>query len=296
MKLGLVLPQTELGGPETIMELVRTAEACGISYVVLYDHVLGADRSSRPDWPYTYDSTTEMHEPLVLFGFIAAQSELELVTGILVLPQRQTALVAQQTAELDILSRGRVRLGVGIGWNQVEFEAMGVDFDSRADRFEEQVHLLRRLWTEPSVDFRGRFHTVDRAGLCPRPVQRPVPIWMGGGTRRATLERIGRLSDGWITYLPPSEDAAAAWKRIRDVALRHGREIGLQGTVQPGGDHVTAKALGRTTDVAKTVREQVGRWSEIGATHVSLSGLGVGRTPAEHVEFIRVATEAARGV
>ncbi|WP_419928867.1 LLM class F420-dependent oxidoreductase [Candidatus Poriferisocius sp.] len=294
MKIGLILPQTELGGPDSIMQLVRTAEESGVSYLVLYDHVLGADRSSRPDWRYSYDSTTEMHEPLVLLSFIAGQSTLELLTGVLVLPQRQTVLVAQQTAELDILAGGRVQLGVGIGWNQVGFEALGTDFASRAQRFEEQIHLLRRLWVEPSVDFRGRFHTVDRAGLCPRSVQRPVPIWMGGGTRPATLERIGRLSDGWTTYLSPSAEVAGAWKQVRDIASRHGRDVGLQGTIQPGGDHVTPKALGRTTDIAKTVREQVARWREIGATHVSISGLGVGRTCAEHVDFIRVATEAIR--
>ena len=203
MKIGIVFPQMELGGDrDTVVRFVREVEEMGFSYLVVYDHVLGAERSSRPDWNYTYDSSSAFHEPLVLFGFLAGLTSMDLVTGVLVLPQRQTALVAKQAAQVDVLSRGRLRLGVGIGWNHVEFEGLGVPFAARTRRYEEQIEVLRLLWTEEVVTFRGDFHEIDRAGICPLPLQRPIPLWLGGGTSRSTLERIGRLSDGWIALGP----------------------------------------------------------------------------------------------
>src|SRR5205823_7188171 len=189
---------------------------------IVYDHVLGADPTGRPNWQgYTYKDM--FHEPFVLFGYLAALTQLELVTAVLILPQRQAVLVAKQAAEVDVLTGGRLRLGVGIGWNDIEYQALGVDFASRAALYEEQVELMRRLWTEDSVTFEGSFHHVDRAGILPRPVQQPIPVWMGGGTRRRVLERIGRLSDGWICNTPPGHGLEEALPVVRAAAADAGR-------------------------------------------------------------------------
>jgi len=283
MQLGAILPQTEIGpDPQDLVRFVRAAEDGGFTYVVVYDHVLGADRATRPDWQGPYDLHSQFHEPFVLYGYLAALTRLELVPGVLILPQRQTALVAKQAAQVDVLAGGRFRLGVGIGWNPVEYEALGIPFRSRAARYEEQVEVLRRLWTEDSVTFRGRFHTIDHAGLLPRPVQQPIPIWMGGGTNPRTLERIGRLADGWICNTPPGHRLEEALIVVREAAAAAGRlpdAIGLQGIAQPGA----------ASDGKDVLRRQVDRWTAIGATHVSVSGLGAGRSPAEHVTFIEEA-------
>src|SRR5207247_3395395 len=180
MRIGAVFPQTEIGAdPSAVRAWAEAVEELGYQHVLAFDHVLGAGRDTRPDWGRRYDSETSFHEVFVLFGYLAAvTSSVELVTGVLVLPQRQTALVAKQAAEVDVLSGGRLRLGVGVGWNDVEYQALGVDFASRAALYEEQVELMRRLWTEETVTFEGSFHHVDRAGILPRPVQQPIPVWM----------------------------------------------------------------------------------------------------------------------
>ena len=205
------------------------------------------------------------------------------MTGVIILPQRQAVLAAKQAAEIDVLTGGRFRLGVGIGWNPVEYEALGVDFRTRAVRYKEQVDLMRRLWTEDSVTYQGRFHTVTAAGILPRPVQRPIPLWMGGGTAPSVLERIGRLSDGWICNTPPGHGLEEAWEVVTAAAVAAGRPpgaVGLQGAAQPRPG----------PDMAETLRRQVGRWETAGATHVAVSGLNAGRSPDEHIGFV---TEAA---
>src|SRR5262249_16673580 len=189
MKLGVVLPQTEIGpNPADVVRFMEAAEAAGFEHVVVYDHVVGADRATRPDWPGPYDLHSSFHEPFVLYGYLAARTRMELVTGVIILPQRQTVLVAKQAAEVDVLTGGNFRLGVGIGWNPVEFEALDLDFRNRATRYEEQIEVLRLLWTQHSVTFKGRYHTIDHAGLLPRPLQQPIPIWFGGGLAAATLD------------------------------------------------------------------------------------------------------------
>jgi probable F420-dependent oxidoreductase len=206
---------------------------------------------------------------------------------VLILPQRQTVLVAKQAAEVDVLCEGRLRLGVGIGWNEVEYEALGEDFTNRGVRYEEQVELLRRLWTEEIVTFRGRFHTVDRAGILPMPVQRPIPLWMGGLPGARVLERIGRLADGWISLTPPGRGLEEAWVSVQEAAEAAGRlpgAVGLQGTIQPGADAS-----------AERIRRQAARWEALGATHLSVSGLGAGRSPAEHRDFVKAAAIALLG-
>ncbi|MBA3653721.1 MAG: LLM class F420-dependent oxidoreductase [Actinobacteria bacterium] len=289
MNLGVVLPQTEIGpDPKTLAAFARTAEECGFTSLVAYDHVIGADVSDRPDWVGPYDVTSQFHEPFVLFGYLAAVTNLELMPGVLILPQRQTVLVAKQAAEVNVLTGGRFRLGVGIGWNAVEYEALGVDFGTRAVLYEEQVELLRRLWTEDVVTFEGRFHTVDRAGILPRPVQRPIPLWMGGGATPAVLNRIGRLADGWVCNTLPGHGLEAALGVIKDATEAAGRPrdaVQLQGIVQarPGEDPKNA------------LPRQLERWRGVGATHVAVSGLNGGRTPKEHIAFLKTAAEALVG-
>jgi probable F420-dependent oxidoreductase len=289
MELGVVLPQTEIGpDPADIVRFVEAAEAAGFEHVVVYDHVVGADRSTRPDWAGPYDLYSSFHEPLVLYGYLAAHTSMELVTGVIILPQRQAVLVAKQAAEVDVLTNGKFRLGVGIGWNPVEYDALGLDFRNRAARYEEQVEVLRLLWTQESVTFDGRYHSIDHAGLLPRPVQQPIPLWMGGGLAPATLDRIGRLADGWICNTPPGHGLEEALDVVRGAADEAGRDpgaIGLHGIAQPRD----------ADDVTAVLRRQVGKWEAIGATHVSVSGLYAGRSPSEHAEFLTEAAQALLG-
>ena len=199
MKFGVVYPQTQLGADPLVMrDFLQAAEELGYHHLLVYDHVLGAN-PARAGWqsgrPYTY--TDSFNEPFTLFAWMAAQTErIGFMTGVLILPQRQTALVAKQAAQVDLLSGGRFRMGVGIGWNEVEYSSLGMDFRTRGARCEEQIELLRLLWTRDLVNYRGRFDTIDDAGLNPLP-RHPVPIWIGG-TADAVLERAARMSDGWV--------------------------------------------------------------------------------------------------
>ncbi|MCW5883269.1 MAG: LLM class F420-dependent oxidoreductase, partial [Anaerolineae bacterium] len=204
MKLGVVFPQTEIGpDPATVRAYAEAVEGLGFAYLQAYDHVLGADTRVRPDWRGPYTLETLFHEVFVLFGYLAAITHrLELVTGILILPQRQTALVAKQAAEVDVLSGGRLRLGVGVGWNHVEYEALGMDWKTRGVRQAEQIEVMRRLWVEDFVTFEGRFHTMTDVNILPPPVQRPIPIWFGG-SHEAVIKRCARLGDGWMPILAP---------------------------------------------------------------------------------------------
>src|SRR3954470_5896697 len=183
MRLGAVFPQGQFRtvDPDAVVRLVGRLEDAGYDHLLVYDHVLGADISTRPDWNGYYNSEDPFLEPLVLFAYLARSCSLELVTDVLVLPQRQTALVAKQVATLALLAPGRIRLGVGIGWNDVEYDALGVDFRRRAARIEEQIGLMRRLWTEPAISHSGPTDTIDAAGIEPRPLQ-SIPIWLGTAT------------------------------------------------------------------------------------------------------------------
>ena len=234
MKLGAVLPTSEINAdPAAIRDYAQAADVLGYDHLVLFDHVVGEDPKNRPEGRGGIDFSDKFHEPFVLFGFLAELTErIKLSTGILILPQRQTALVAKQAAEADALSGGRLRLGVGVGWNRIEFEALGAEFEGRGGRMEEQVAVLRALWTEELVTFGGNWHTINNVGLNPMPVQRPIPIWFGGHAD-AVLERIGRLGDGWIIS-PNSvgpEHVASKIERIRAVAREAGRDpasIGIE--------------------------------------------------------------------
>ncbi len=288
MELGYVFPQTEMGpGPTDIRRLVRAVEDAGYHHLAIYDHVLGADVSRRPDWRGPYTSETPFHEVLVLFGYCAAITErLQLVTSILILPQRQTALVAKQAAEIDLLSGGRLRLGVGLGWNDVEYQALNEDFHNRGRRIEEQIDVLRKLWTEPVITYEGRWHRIDAAGIQPLPVQRPIPIWMGAYSEPA-LKRAARIADGWFPQLPPDDRGREVLDRFQEYVREAGRrpeDVPIEGRLQYGdGD-------------PERWRRELQLWRERDARFVSLVTMNAGlRTVDQHIEalerFVRVAQE-----
>ncbi len=286
MKLGVTFPQTEIGtDPGAIREFAQTVEGLGFNHLLVYDHVLGADTSHYKDWSGTYTKADMFHEPFVLYGYLAAvTSSIELTTGIIILPQRQTALVAKQAAEVDVLSGGRLRLGIGIGWNHVEFEALGQDFRVRGKRSEEQIELMRKLWMNETVTFNGKWDTVTAAGLNPLPVQRPIPIWLGGNAEQV-LKRVATLSDGWILTGSPSEATQQRLERIHTYAEQADRDpssIGIEGGVRvaEGGPDVWMKTLEA--------------WDALGATHVCLNTMNAGlKTVAEHLDAVRRFHEAA---
>jgi probable F420-dependent oxidoreductase len=279
VRIGVVFPQTEIGNdPAVIRDYAETAEGLGYSHLVAFDHVLGAGLEHRPNWRGAYDVDTPFHEPLVLFGYLAALTELlELVTGVLVLPQRQAALVAKQVAEVDVLSGGRTRLGVGVGWNEVEFDALGENFHNRGRRIEEQIRVMRALWTERVVDFDGRWHRIPEAGINPLPVQRPIPIWLGGQSA-AVLRRVAVMGDGWFPQIPPDEQARAALDKIH----RHAAEIERD----PAEIGIEPRVGVRHGDPASWP-EFIAGWRELGATHLGINTMGLGLTGAEHIGAIQ---------
>ncbi len=284
MRIGVVYPQSELGDAASLRTYAEGVDELGFAHLVAYDHVVGADPEVHIGWNGPYDSATTFHEPLVMFGFVAGFTQLELVTGIVILPQRQTALVAKQAAEVDLLSGGRFRLGVGIGWNAVEYEALGKDFHNRGRRLEEQVDLLRRLWTEPSITFDGRYERVTGAGLAPLPVQRPIPVWMGGASEPA-FQRIGRIADGWFPMLRPGDELDAALATIATSAEGAGRDpgaIGMEGRVTwTPGDPAT---FGRRLE----------RWRDLGASHLSIDTMRLGLAGVdEHLAALESAAAVA---
>ena len=243
MKLGVTLPQIEIGrDPAAIRHFALSVEKLGYDYLMLYDHVLGADMKVHKDWrprkgaPPIYTSEDMFHEPMILYGYLAAITErIELATGVIVLPQRQTVLFAKQAAEIDVLSRGRLRLGIGTGWNELEYQGLGMNFHDRGKRCEEQIELLRMLWTQETVTFNGQWHTLNGVGINPLPDQRPIPIWLGGAAD-IVLRRVARIADGWY---PPSSLAegklAEDITRLRGYAEENGRDpasVGIEGIVR----------------------------------------------------------------
>jgi len=266
VKLGAVFPQTEIGAdPAAVRSYAEGVQELGFDHLHAFDHVLGADAVRHADLPGPYRATDMFHEILVVFGYIAAVTPgLELVTGVVIAPQRQTALLAKQAAEIDILTGGRFRLGLGIGWNWVEYEALGMNFRDRGRRFEEQIEVMRRLWTEPLVDFEGRWHTVTAASLNPLPVQRPIPIWIGGSAE-AALRRAARLADGLFPQRPLEDGWAATLERMQGWAEEAGRNWG-----EFGLDVRIAVGTGTPDEWRATADE----WRGLGATHLTLATTG----------------------
>ena len=284
MRIGAVFPQNEIGDdPAEVRAWAEAVEGLGYRHILAYDHVLGAGTAHRSNWR-GYTSEDAFHEVFVLFGYLAAvTSSVELVTGVLVLPQRQTALVAKQAAEVDVLTGGKLRLGVGIGWNAVEYEALGMDFHNRARRFEEQIELMRRLWTEPSVNFQGKSHHVTAAGINPMPVQRPIPVWIGASAEPA-IKRAAEMADGYFPQRPLVGGWPATVDRIRGWLSAAGRDparFGIDARVQAGSGS------------PDEWRQQAELWRGLGATHLSIVTMNGGlRGPDAHVERLRQALQA----
>ncbi len=284
VRIGVVFPQTELGGDAgAVRAYAQQVQELGFAHVLVYDHVLGADPALHQDWDGPYDVHTTFHEPMVLFGFLAGLTSLELVTGVIILPQRQTALVAKQAAEVDLLTQGRFRLGVGLGWNAVEYEALGQDFTTRGRRITEQVTLMRRLWTEPTVTFTGTYEKVTGAGLCPLPVQRPIPVWFGAQSQAAYV-RTGKLADGWFPQVPPGPRLDEARAVVTAAAVEAGRDpalIGMEGRVSWGEGG------------ADKLADHVSRWRAAGASHVSVNTMRAGLTSVDdHLNALTLAAQA----
>jgi probable F420-dependent oxidoreductase len=286
MRIGVVFPQTEIGADAgAVRAYAEHVEALGFTHLLAYDHVVGADPNVHAGWDGPYDLHNTFHEPLVTFGYLAAvTTSLELVTGILILPQRQTVLVAKQAAEVDLLSGGRLRLGVGLGWNAVEYEALGEDFSNRGKRSEEQVDLMRTLWTEQTVTYHGTYHQVTGAGLAPLPIQRPIPVWFGASSPRA-CRRAGRLGDGWFPLVGPGPKLEQALQEVAQAATEAGRDpaqIAMEGRVS-WNDNVD--------DLAAGLRA----WADAGASHVSINTMGAGLASVDdHLRALTGAAETAR--
>ena len=266
---GVVFPQTEIGNdPIVLRDFAQAAETMGYKYLLAYDHVLGANPDRPGGWKGPYTFRTPFHEPFVLFSHLAAlTTTLEFVTGVIILPQRQTALVAKQAAQLALLSGGRLRLGIGIGWNKVEYDSLGQDFHVRGRRSLEQVRLLRQLWQQPLVTFKGEFDSIDDAGINPLPPSR-IPIWFGGEAD-AVLQRMATDGDGWIVNSMTTAQGAGYMAKLRDMLLAAGR------------DPATFGADVRI-NMNRQTREEwlpfLREWTTLGATHACINMMGVGIT------------------
>jgi probable F420-dependent oxidoreductase len=281
VKIGVNFPQTEIGSdPLVLRDYAQAAEDLGYDHILVYEHVVGVQPGEhRPGWSGAYDYQSSFHEPFVLFAYLGAiTTRIEFVTGVLVLPQRQTALVAKQAAEVDILTNQRLRLGVGNGWNEVEFQAMNESFHNRGRRIEEQIEVMRRLWTQESVTFEGKWHTLDHVAIAPRP-RRSIPVWFGGMSD-AAMRRAARIGDGWYPQLRP---AAGDPKEILDRIRSYVRESGRNPDEFP---------LQTTASIANTTRDAWAKRLEeleaLGISHVCVNTMGAGlAAPRDHIEAIR---------
>jgi probable F420-dependent oxidoreductase len=288
MKLGISLPLVDIkGDPATVRDFAQASEALGYRHLAAPDHVLGVNVASRPDWGARNTSKDFFHDPFVLFGFLSAcTKDIEFSTQVLILAQRQTVLVAKQAACLDVLSGGRFRLGVGVGWNPVEFVGLNENFHNRGRRSEEQVEVMKALWTQPHVTLTGKYHTIEDAGINPRPQKRSIPVWFGGHAD-ATLRRVVEWGDGWMPMAyAPGDEAKAAFAKLRSLAEAAGRDpasIGIDTRVTAG---IGAEA---------EWREAVRFWKSCGITHLTLatySGRGhlrriAGRSLSDHLAAIK---------
>jgi len=289
MRLGVVFPQTEIGAdPIRIRDYAQAAEGLGYDHLLAYDHVLGANPDSRTGWS-GYRHTDMFHEPFILFSYLAGIThKIEFVSGIIILPQRQTVLVAKQAAALDVLSGGRLRLGIGIGWNPVEYEALGENFHNRGRRSEEQIDVLRQLWTYELVTYEGRWHKITDAGLNPLPVQRPIPLWFGG-TSDTVMRRLARIGDGWFPQgFGPDELGRKTLEKLRVYIRDAGRapsEIGVEPRISVShGD-------------PDTWAEEASAWKKLGATHLSVDTMGAGFSSFQnHIDVIERFKQAVESI
>jgi probable F420-dependent oxidoreductase len=285
IEIGAVYPQVELGGdPDAVRRIGAAVEDLGYDHLLAYDHVLGAEHGARdPELTGPYDEHDPFHDPFVLFAYLAGRHErLRFASGIIVLPQRQTALVARQAADLALLSGDRFRMGIGVGWNWVEYDALGQDFSTRGQRADEQIDLLRRLWTEEVVDFDGRFHRIERAALVPRPDQ-PVPVWIGG-FGEAALRRCARAGDGFVFGGSP-EFVHGMRRRLLELLDESGRSR----------DEVGLEAMLRSSRGPDDVGARVRDWADAGGTHATVVTMGLGLDSTEaHVDHLGQVADALR--
>jgi probable F420-dependent oxidoreductase len=280
IRVGVTFPQTEIGADVGgVRAYVQAAEGLDFAHLLIYDHVLGADPAAYPGWSGPYTSNTMFHEVFVLFGYVAAAApKLELVTAVVILPQRQTALVAKQAAEIDVLTEGKFRLGVGIGWNWVEYEGLGLDFKNRARRFEEQIGLLRRYWQEPVITHEGRYEKVTAAGINPLPIQRPIPIWIGGSAEPA-LKRAAEVADGFFPQRPLEGGWPATLEKMRgwrEAAGKDWASYGIEARINAG------------TGTPDEWRQAYEEWQALGATHITVNTMNGGLVgPDAHIQRVR---------
>jgi probable F420-dependent oxidoreductase len=279
MEYGVTFPQTEIGvDAADVRQYAAAAEELGFDYLLAFDHVVGADPDRPGPWQGgSYDITSLFHEPMVLFGYLAGVVEtLELVTGILILPQRQTALVAKQAAEIDRLSGGRLRLGIGVGWNPLEYEALNEEFHTRGKRQAEQVDLLRKLWTQRLVDFDGDFHSIPGGGINPLPIQQPIPIWFGGMSE-AALRRMARIGDGWIANTSSPERLEEMLATLRGYIAEAGRDPTAFGV----DVRLDTRRMGEDAWAAR-----IEALAPLGVTHICVNTMGLGYSVDEHIAAI----------
>jgi probable F420-dependent oxidoreductase len=294
MQLGTLLPLGDIGGdPSVVRDYAQGLEALGIDFLEAPDHVLGVNAASRPDWDLSRNTSADLfHDPFVLFGFLAGcTSRLGFSTGVLILPQRQTALVAKQAACLDVLCAGKFRLGIGVGWNEVEFVGLNEEFHNRGRRSAEQVQVMQALWAEPHVTFKGRWHTIDDAGINPRPASGRVPVWFGGHHEQ-TLKRIAKCGDGWMpNAYPPDQSALDIFATLRALTRAEGRDpaaIGIE----------VWTSCGAGSDAEW--RKETAFWKAAGASHICLTTTFnrrhhhriAGRTLADHLAAAKRFREA----
>jgi len=287
-RVGVVFPQTEIGeDPFVIRDFAQAVEGMGYSHLVAYDHVLGANTASRPEWqgPYTHQSM--FHEPLTLFSYLAGlTTKLGLMSGVIILPQRQTALVAKQAANVDVFSRGRLQLGVGIGWNEVEYEALGMEFSNKGKRLDDQIRILRRLWTEPTFTARTPFHTISDAGLNPLPVQRPIPIFVGGFSEAAS-KRAAALGDGWF----PAFTADKAEQVMTSFRQKVADAKRAPGSVALENCDMLGTTLGGPVRNADAAVADVAAWRKAGANGLALDTMNMGLKHDARIALLRRISE-----
>ena len=283
MQIGVTFPQTEIGAdPAVIRDYAQAAQGMGYRHLVAFDHVLGADTTHRPGWR-GYTHRQMFHEPFVLFGYLAALTHLEFVPAVIILPQRQTALVAKQAAEVDVLTGRKLRLGIGVGWNPVEYEALGMNFQARGRVVEEQIEVMRLLWSQEVVSYKGQYHTITEAGLNPLPIRRSIPIWLGGSAN-VLLRRVARIGDGWFPQGQPDDHMRRLLERLISYITEAGRDPSTVG--------IEARVNASEGNLDEWVRQTEG-WRALGATHISLNTMGAGfNSPGEHIDAIRRYKEA----
>lgn len=296
VKIGAIFPHDSIEPDFAAIRSYATAvEDMGFNHILSYDHVIGANTANRPGWQ-GYDLDSKFHEPIALLSYIAGVApRIGLCTGVMILPQRQTVLVAKQAATLDLLCNGRLRLGIGTGWNDVEYEALGMDFKRRGRFFDEQIDLLRRLWTERAVTIDTHLHRITDAGIWPLPVQRPIPLWLGGGGVHPykgwahvdlVLRRIAGKGDGWMPTFDPDATGAELVERFRGYCRECGRDP----------DTVPIEAL-LAPAIHPDWPAHVRAWQKLGATQmcVNVGGPGVQGvdTNLKRLEEVRQALKTA---